>query len=41
MVRALQACGREATGPQPDRPGKLGSKRHILTDACGVPLAIW
>jgi transposase len=26
--------------PEPDRPGKPGSKRHVLVDAGGIPLAL-
>ena len=37
-------CGGEkggsATGPNPTDRGKAGTKRHILTDAQGIPLAI-
>jgi putative transposase len=32
--------GREKTGKNPTDRGKLGSKRHILTDARGAPLAV-
>ncbi|WP_369122819.1 IS5 family transposase [Ralstonia solanacearum] len=39
-----QACpaprGGEQTGPNPTDRGKLGSKRHLVVDARGVPLAI-
>ena len=31
--------GGEATGPNPTDRGKAGTKRHLLTDANGVPLA--
>lgn len=30
----------EATGPSPTDRGKSGSKRHLLTDGQGIPLAI-
>ncbi len=32
--------GGSATGPSPTDRGKAGTKRHILTDAQGIPLAI-
>jgi IS5 family transposase len=32
--------GGQDTGPNPTDRAKLGSKRHVLTDARGVPLAI-
>ena len=32
--------GGEATGPNPTDRGKAGSKRHVLVDANGIPLAI-
>ena len=32
--------GRAATGPNPTDRGKAGSKRHVLTDANGIPLAL-
>ena len=32
--------GGSATGPNPTDRGKAGTKRHILTDAQGIPLAI-
>ncbi|MCC4607781.1 IS5 family transposase [Xanthomonas campestris pv. zinniae] len=35
-----QPPGGQETGPNPTDRGKLGSKRHVLTDARGVPLAI-
>lgn len=40
MARALRAPGGQDTGPNPTDRGKLGSKRHVLTDARGLPLAI-
>jgi IS5 family transposase len=36
----LEPPGGQDTGPNPTDRGKLGSKRHVLTDARGVPLAI-
>jgi hypothetical protein len=38
MVKAPLA--REAVGPNPTDRGKKGSKRHILVDVAGVPLAL-
>ncbi|QHB57598.1 IS5 family transposase (plasmid) [Ralstonia solanacearum] len=35
-----QPPGGEQTGPSPTDRGKLGSKRHLVVDARGVPLAI-
>ncbi len=32
--------GGAATGPNPTDRGKAGSKRHVLTDANGIPLAL-
>ncbi len=32
--------GGQETGPNPTDRSKLGSKRHVLTDAWGVPLAV-
>lgn len=29
------------TGPNPTDRAKAGCKRHLLTDACGVPLVVW
>ena len=34
-------CGGEKTGPNPTDRRKLGSKHHLLTDAHGIPLAIF
>lgn len=31
--------GGEETGPNPTDRGKLGTRRHLLTDQCGTPLA--
>ena len=28
------------TGPNPTDRGKLGTKRHVLTDGKGIPLAV-
>jgi len=30
----------DLTGPNPTDRGKLGTKRHVLTDGAGVPLAV-
>ncbi|MGF6736152.1 IS5 family transposase [Paraburkholderia youngii] len=40
MPPVLPAPGGQETGPNPTDRGKLGSKRHIVVDARGVPLAI-
>lgn len=32
--------GGEKTGPNPTDRGRPGSKRHVLTDAKGIPLAV-
>jgi hypothetical protein len=32
--------GGELTGPNPTDRGKAGSKRHIMVDAGGIPLAV-
>ena len=32
--------GWAAYGTQPDRPGKAATKRHVIVDGQGVPLAI-
>jgi hypothetical protein len=37
-VRAV--CGGKLTGPNPSDRAKRGSKRHLICDAGGVPLAI-
>src|SRR4051812_29902543 len=34
------AKGGDLTGPSPTDRAKKGSKRHILTDAQGIPLAV-
>ena len=36
-VRALH--GEENTGPNPTDKAEAGSKRHLITDAQGIPLA--
>ena len=33
--------GGEETGPNPTDRGKAGSKRHLLVDRRGIPLAVW
>jgi IS5 family transposase len=38
-ARACRPKGGEATGPNPTDRGKPGSKRHVLVDAGGIPLA--
>ena len=37
-VRAV--CGGTQTGPNPTDRAKRGSKRHLICDAPGVPLAV-
>jgi putative transposase len=32
--------GGEMTGPNPTDRGKLGTKRHVLTDGQGIPLSV-
>ena len=43
-LRGQRLCsgqkGGEKTGPNPTDRGRAGSKRHIITDAQGVPLAV-
>jgi len=39
-VERGQPPGGQETGPNPTDRGKLGSKRHIVVDARGVPLAV-
>jgi transposase len=43
-LRGQRVCpgkkGGEKTGPNPTDRGRAGSKRHIITDARGVPLAL-
>jgi putative transposase len=38
--RRLPPLGGDATGPNPTDRGKLGTKRHILSDARGAPLSV-
>jgi len=38
--RCLPPLGGSDTGPDPTNRGKLGSKRHVLSDERGVPLAV-
>jgi putative transposase len=33
-------CGGEATGPNPTDRGKCGTKRRVLTEGQGIPLAV-
>ncbi len=40
MAPAFPAPGGQETGPNPTDRGKLGSKRHIVVDARGIPLAV-
>ncbi|QKM51912.1 hypothetical protein B7760_05990 (plasmid) [Burkholderia glumae] len=40
MEPASPAPGGKETGPNPTDRGKLGSKRHIVVDARGIPLAV-
>ncbi len=40
MAPRYQAPGGQETGPNPTDRGKLGSKRHIVVDAKGIPLVI-
>ena len=40
MAPRYQAPGGQETGPNPTDRGKLGSKRHIVVDARGIPLVI-
>lgn len=40
MLPVCPAPGGQETGPNPTDRGKLGSKRHIVVDARGIPLAI-
>jgi transposase len=39
-ARACQLAGGEATGKDPTNRGKLGSKRHLVVDRTGLPLAV-
>jgi transposase len=38
--RCLPPLGGADTGPDPTNRGKLGTKRHVLTDRRGVPLGV-
>jgi transposase len=38
-VRRFPPKGGEETGPNPTDRGRAGSKRHLITDAKGIPLA--
>ena len=40
MAHRCQAPGGQETGPNPTDRGKLGSKRHIVVDARGIPLVV-
>ena len=40
MGRVLLAPGGQETAPNPTDQGKLGSRRHIIIDRRGVPLAL-
>lgn len=40
MAPRYEAPGGQETGPNPTDRGKLGSKRHIVVDARGIPLVI-
>lgn len=40
MALAFPAPGGQETGPNPTDRGKLGSKRHIVEDTRGIPLAV-
>lgn len=40
MAQMWQAPGGPETGPNPTDRGKLGSKRDLVVDARGVPLAL-
>jgi putative transposase len=33
-------CGGQATGPNPTDRGKCGTKRSVLTDGQGIPVAV-
>lgn len=37
---SVKSQGGEVTGPNPTDRGKLGTKRHVLTDGRGIPLAV-
>jgi putative transposase len=38
--RCLPPLGGDATGPDPTNRGKLGTKRHVLSDRRGAPLSV-
>jgi putative transposase len=38
--RCLPPLGGDATGPDPTNRGKLGTKRHLLSDRRGAPLSV-
>jgi putative transposase len=38
--RSLPPLGGDETGPDPTNRGKLGTKRHVLSDRRGAPLAV-
>jgi len=38
--RCLPPLGGDATGPDPTNRGKLGTKRHVVSDQRGVPLGV-
>ena len=40
MRRCLPPLGGTATGPDPTNRGKLGTKRHVLSDRRGAPLGV-
>lgn len=40
MPPVFPAPGGPGNRPEPDRPGQIGSKRHIVVDARSIPLAI-
>lgn len=40
MAPRCQAPGGQETGPNPTDKGKLGSKRHLIVDAQGIPLVV-
>src|SRR5689334_23886737 len=39
-ARVCQLLGGEQTGKDPTNRGKLGTKRHMVVDRTGVPLAV-
>jgi len=40
MAQQWPAPGGQQTGPNPTDRGKLGSKRHLIVDRRGVPMAL-